>query len=335
MNPKQDILTDKFGRQHTYLRISLTERCNLRCTYCMPAEGISLSPMEKFMRYEEIIDIAQTFVAHGIKKIRITGGEPLIMRNVEHVLRELSKLPVELTLTTNAVLADRFIDVFKECGIKKINVSLDSLDPGKNKKITRRDEFQKVYRNIFLLADEGFKVKVNIVLMKGVNDDEIIDFINLTKDYPLQVRFIEFMPFDGNLWDKSKLVSYADIMEVANKHFTEMQILRLEDKGNDTSKNYQIQGYEGSFGIISTVTSPFCETCNRIRLTADGKVKNCLFSTEEADILTAYRKGEDYEQIIADIVQRKHEMRAGMDTDDKFQNLEFHSSNRTMTSIGG
>jgi len=205
-------LTDTFGRKHNYLRISLTERCNLRCTYCMPAAGIPLSPKENIMTYEEIYTIAQEFVAMGVTKIRLTGGEPLVRKGAAKIIEKLASLPVDLTLTTNGILVDQFIDLFKKCGITYLNVSLDSLDKRKNKEITRRAYFEKVYQNILLLIKEGFIVKVNCVLIKGFNDTEIIDFINLTKELPLHIRFIEFMPFDGNRWDITKMVSLQEIL---------------------------------------------------------------------------------------------------------------------------
>ena len=298
MDKNKNILQDSFDRNHAYLRISLIERCNLRCTYCMPEEGVKLSPKSHLMTYEEIYEIAKTFVKHGVTKIRLTGGEPLIRKDIPTILEKLATLPVELSITSNAVIIDKFIDVLKANKVNKINVSLDSLEKEKFKHITRRAEFEKVYNNILLLVKEGFKVKVNAVLMKGFNETEIIDFINFTKDLPISVRFIEFMPFDGNKWDMSKMVSYKDVMNYVNKSFTEDLIERLQDAPNDTSKNYKIKGYKGSFAIISSVTNPFCDSCNRLRLTANGQLKNCLFSATESDLLTTLREGKSIEPII-------------------------------------
>lgn len=335
MNKSQKILQDNFGRQHNYLRISLTELCNLRCTYCMPAEGIQLSPKSHIMTFEEVYTIAQTFVKHGVTKIRLTGGEPLVRKDTDIILKKLATLPVELAISTNAVTVDRFIDTFKSCGIKNINVSLDSLNPEKFKQITRRNDFEKVYNNILLLVREGFNVKLNAVLMKGFNDNEIIDFIQMTKDLPVSVRFIEFMPFDGNKWDKEKMVSYAEVMDIVNSSFDEKTILRIKDAPNDTSKNYKIEGYKGSFAIISSVTNPFCDSCNRLRLTANGRIKNCLFSSSESDLLTPLREGKDIEPIIQKAVQAKFKVRGGMDTLEKLQEPKLHSQNRSMITIGG
>lgn len=335
MKTRKNILQDSFGRNHAYLRISLIERCNLRCTYCMPKEGVKLSPKSHLMTYEEIYEIAKTFVKHGVSKIRLTGGEPLIRKDIPIILEKLATLPVELSITSNAVIIDKFIDVLKANKVNKINVSLDSLDTEKFKHITRRAEFEKVYNNILLLVKEGFKVKVNAVLMKGFNENEIIDFINFTKDLPISVRFIEFMPFDGNKWDMSKMVSYTEVMEYVNKSFSKDQIERLKDAPNDTSKNYKINGYKGSFGIISSVTNPFCDSCNRLRLTANGQLKNCLFSATESDLLTTLREGKPIEPIIQKAVQAKFKIRGGMDTLEKLQEPKLHNNNRSMITIGG
>ncbi len=329
------ILTDSFGRKHCYLRISLTELCNLRCTYCMPAEGVQLSPKSNIMSYEEVFEIAKIFVDHGVTKIRLTGGEPLVRKDVAYIIERLATLPVELTITTNAVIIDRFVDLLQENGINKINVSLDSLIPEKFKTITRRDHFQKVMDNIDLLIDRGFQVKLNAVLINGFNDDEIIDFIEFTKENPLSVRFIEFMPFDGNKWDKSKLVDLNTILKTVNNKYEESTIIRLKDAPNDTSKNYMIKGYTGNFGIISSVSNPFCDSCNRIRLTANGQIKNCLFSATETDLLSPLRAGKAIEPIIARTMQSKFKVRGGMDTMEKLESPDLHSQNRSMITIGG
>ena len=329
------VLQDSFSRKHTYLRISLTERCNLRCSYCMPEDGMPLSPKSHLMTYEEVYAIAKTFVEHGVTKIRLTGGEPFVRKDISVILEKLSKLPVELGITTNAITIEKHISTLKACGISTINVSLDSLNAEKFKFITRRDYFDKVYNNILLLVSKGFKVKVNAVLIKDFNDNEIIDFINLTKTLPVTVRFIEFMPFDGNKWDMAKMVSYKTIMEQVHTAFAKNQVQRLQDAPNDTSKNFKIIGFKGSFAIISSVTNPFCDSCNRLRLTANGQLKNCLFSATESDLLTPLRHGKSIEPIIEKAVQGKFKIRGGMDTLKKLQDPELHNKNRSMISIGG
>ena len=335
MKNKKTMLTDTFERDHTYLRISLTERCNLRCTYCMPEAGILLSPKAHIMTYDEIFTIAKSFVDKGVTKIRLTGGEPLIRKDIHIILKKLASLPVELAITTNAVIADRFITTFKTCGIENINVSLDSLDNEKFKLITHRDYFERVYDNIQLLIKNGFNVKINTVLIKGFNDNEIVDFVQLTKDLPISLRFIEFMPFDGNKWNLEKMVSYGEVMGHLTDFYTEECIARLQDSPNDTSKNYRIKGYKGTFAIISSVTNPFCDSCNRLRLTANGRLKNCLFSASESDLLTPLRAGKSIEPIIDKMVQAKFKVRGGMDTLKKLQQPKLHTQNRSMITIGG
>lgn len=328
-------IIDQFGRVHDYLRISLTERCNLRCFYCMPEEGIQLRDRAEFMRTEELLYIAKTFVDLGVKKIRLTGGEPLIKKDAQKILEELGKLPVELAITTNAVLVDKFIDVFKTAGIKSVNVSLDSLKHDRINKFSRRNFADKIIDNIDLLINEGFKTKVNVVAMKNENDDEIIDFIEWTKGRNAAIRFIEFMPFSGNKWHWDKKISYKEILEIVDNHYDKNKIIKIEDHKNDTSKNYRIEGYKGSFGIISPVTNPFCDTCNRIRLTADGKIKNCLFSPDESDLLTNLRNGNDIVPIITNTILNKKKERAGINSFNDKLGKEVFLKNRSMTTIGG
>ena len=335
MDQNKNILTDSFKRKHSYLRISLTERCNLRCSYCMPAEGIPLSPKSHIMSFDEIESIAKTFVQHGVSKIRLTGGEPLIRKDFPVILKMLSQLPAELTLTTNGVIVDRYLDDFKDCNLTKINLSLDSLIRDKFREITRRNFFDKVYANMLLLLENGFTVKLNVVLIRGFNDDEIMDFIELTKELPLTIRFIEFMPFDGNRWNIDNMVSFREIMDVISKINPSENIEKIEDAPNDTSKNFRIKGYTGSFAIISSVTNPFCDSCNRIRLTANGHIKNCLFSSTETDLLTPLRKGESIEPLIKKVMKSKFYIRGGMDTLEKLKDSDLHSLNRSMITIGG
>jgi cyclic pyranopterin phosphate synthase len=301
----------------------------------MPAEGISLTPKPHLMTADEIVTIAQTFVNLGVTKIRLTGGEPLVRKDAKDVIARLGKLGVELTITTNGILVHDFIDTFKEAGITGLNVSIDSLVKEKFNLITRRNYFDQFWKNLNLLEEQNFKLRLNVVVMKGFNDNEILDFIELTRDRNIMIRFIEFMPFDGNKWNKDKLVSYAEIMNQATDKFGITKVERLVDKPNDTAKNHKITGYKGSFSVISSVTNPFCSTCNRIRLTADGKLKNCLFSNTETSLLETLRAGESIQPLIAQNIQSKHAMRGGMDDDAKFQNPDLFSKNRSMIKIGG
>lgn len=328
------MLKDQHNRIHNYLRISLTEKCNLRCAYCMPAEGIALLPSAKIMQADEVFKIAQTFVDMGVTKIRLTGGEPLVRKDFAEIVARLATLPVELALSTNGVLVHKHIDLFKQIGLSKINLSIDSLQAEKFAQITRRNEFKTVIENLELLLQNNFSVKINVVLMKGFNDDEIIDFINLTKTRNIAVRFIEFMPFEGNDWDANKMVSLSEILQRAEQVFGS-ELIPLKNHENDTAKNFKIAGYAGSWGVISTVTSPFCAGCNRMRLTADGKMKNCLFSNNEMDLLGALRQNQPLENLVKLAVWDKFAVRAGMDTPEKFSSPELNQNNRSMIAIGG
>lgn len=301
----------------------------------MPEEGIALSEKETVLTHEEIIVLAKEFVALGVNKIRLTGGEPLIKKNIEKIIRELTALPISLGITTNGILLDKYIDLFKECGVKDINISLDTLDKDKFELMTRRDYYDRVMSNIYQCILAGFNVKINAVLIKGTNDNEIVDFIEFTKDKNVSFRFIEFMPFDGNKWDTSKVVSLNDVLEKVNGHYAESDIIKLEDKKHDTTKNYRIKGYKGSFGVISTVSNPFCDSCNRIRLTANGRIKNCLFSETETNLLTPLRAGENIVPHILAAVYPKKKSRGGMISDEDFFDKEKNTKNRAMISIGG
>lgn len=335
MIPNNTILTDDFGRKHNYLRISLIEKCNLRCTYCMPAEGIVLTPKKELMTADEVFAIAQTFVNNGVDKIRLTGGEPLLRKDFPEIIEKLAQLETEISITTNAILIDRHIEVLKQFKVKKINLSLDTLVASKFNTITLRNQFQKVIDNLHLLLNNDFKVKVNVVLIKGFNDNEIIDFINLTESLPISIRFIEFMPFAGNQWDRSKMVSQTEILNQLSAHFSESNLEKLQDEKNFTAREFKIKNYLGSFGIISSITNPFCDGCNRIRLTANGKIKNCLFSNSETDLLTPYRNGEAIESIIASAIKNKKKVRAGMTTIEDVDNPVLNQDNRSMIAIGG
>jgi len=335
MTPSKTILTDDFGRKHNYLRISLLEKCNLRCTYCMPADGIALSPKASLMTADEIFALAQTFVENGVDKIRLTGGEPLLRKDFPEIISKLSTLKTSLSITTNGILIDRHIDALKQAKIKKVNLSLDTLVASKFHSVTLRDQFEKVISNLHLLLNHEFTVKVNVVLMKDFNDNEIIDFIKLTQFLPISVRFIEFMPFAGNEWDRSKMVSQNVILSQAESVFLSEEIQKLEDEKNFTARTYRIKGFLGDFGIISSITNPFCDGCNRIRLTANGKIKNCLFSNSETDLLTPFRNGESIENLISVSIKNKKKVRAGMVTIEEMDDPSLHFDNRSMIAIGG
>ncbi|UII26345.1 GTP 3',8-cyclase MoaA [Fulvivirga maritima] len=323
-------IVDRFGRPHSYLRISLTDRCNLRCFYCMPEDGIQLMDKPSIMTLEEIISISSTFRELGVDTIRLTGGEPLIRKNFDFLVRELAKLGVTLKITTNGILLDRYYDLFQEVGLKKINFSLDTLDKAKSVFITKRDYYERIMNNLKTGLEKGFEIKLNVVLIKDVNDHEINDFIELTKHQNLAIKFIEFMPFKGNKWDWSKGVSKETILKTISNKFGEVEA--LDNPKHSTSVNYKVKGHAGSFGIVSTITHPFCSECNRIRLTADGKMKNCLFATSETDLLTPFRNGDELTPLILNSIQEKKFSRDGMDVK---MDSEHYEKNRSMISIGG
>ena len=326
------MIEDSFGRVHDYLRISLTDNCNFRCFYCMPEEEYDFTPASRLMQKDEIVALAKIFVAQGVKKIRLTGGEPLVRKDAAAIILALGKLPVELVMTTNGTRIAEMLPVLKEAGIKTVNISLDTLQPDKFMLITRRDVFHQVRSNIELLLQEKFIVKVNVVVMKGLNDGEIKDFIEWTRHNPIQVRFIEFMPFSGNKWTSNKMFSYQEILDEIGKAFS---VLPVKGALHDTAKGFMVPGHEGSFAIISTMTAPFCSTCNRMRLTADGKLKNCLFSNGETDLLTALRNQEDVLPLIqASIRSKKKELGGQMVPN--FEELDANAiNNRSMITIGG
>ena len=319
------VLTDSFGRVHHYLRISLTDRCNLRCAYCMPQEDIHFSSSEKLMKAEEIYSLANTFVHLGIKKIRLTGGEPLLRADARKIITLLSTLPVDLTITTNATQVHNFIDDLLAAGIRSVNVSLDTFDRNKFLHITRRDSIEEVLSNVHLLLLSSLQVKLNVVLVRGVNDDELCDFIEFTRHYPIHVRFIEFMPFPGNGWSREKVVTYRQALSEASSRYI---VQKLEDEKNSTAKKFHVPGYAGTFAFINTVTLPFCSDCNRLRLTADGRIKNCLFSKDEIDLLSALRRGEDIQGLIFSSLKNKKKLTGGQD-------FSHPTENRSMIAIGG
>ena len=326
------MILDSFGRNHNYLRISLTDNCNLRCFYCMPEEEYEFTPASRLMQPDEIESISKIFVAQGVNKIRLTGGEPLVRKDAGKIILSLSKLPVKLTLTTNGTRIHEFIELLKEANIETLNISLDTLQSDRFMLLTKRDQFKLVYDNIQLLIRNNFQVKVNVVVMKGMNDGEINDFIEWTKDTPIQIRFIEFMPFSGNRWTSNKVFTWQEILDLVQ---TKYPIVRLDNEIHDTAKKYTVPGHAGSFAVISTMTSPFCSGCNRMRLTADGKMKNCLFSKEETDLLTSFRKGEDILPLIQKSIESKAKELGGQFTADFEQVHAEEIQNRSMITIGG
>ncbi|RYY57540.1 MAG: GTP 3',8-cyclase MoaA [Chitinophagaceae bacterium] len=326
------MIKDSFNRVHDYLRISLTDNCNLRCFYCMPEEDYDFTPASRLMQPGEILSLAKTFVGLGVKKIRLTGGEPLVRKDAPKILASLGELGVQLAMTTNGTRVHTMIPELKASGIKMLNISLDTLQPDKFIIATRRDLFHQVRSNIELLLHNQFEVKINMVVMKGFNEDEINDFILWTRHIPVQVRFIEFMPFSGNKWTGNQVFPLDQILETVGREFS---ILPVQGSLNDTAKHYTVPGHAGSFAVISTMSAPFCDTCNRMRLTADGKLKNCLFSTGETDLLTALRNGENVETLIHSTIGAKAKALGGQFAG-AIDAIDAASlQNRSMITIGG
>jgi cyclic pyranopterin phosphate synthase len=284
------------------------------------------------MQTDEIEKLAKIFVSLGVNKIRLTGGEPLVRKEAADIIQALSKLPVKLTLTTNGSRLHEFVEQLQQANVHSLNISLDTLQPEKFQLITRRNQFQVVYDNIQLLLKKKFHVKVNMVVMKGLNENEINDFIEWTKHEPVHIRFIEFMPFTGNRWTSNRVFTMQQMLQSIEEKY---EVVKLEDEKHDTAKGYKVPGHEGTFAIISTMSSNFCSDCNRMRLTADGKIKNCLFSKEETDLLSALRNGEDVEPLIHKSIRSKAKELGGQFTAD-FEHLhpeDIH--NRSMITIGG
>ncbi|KAI8805125.1 hypothetical protein BJ742DRAFT_681400 [Cladochytrium replicatum] len=311
-------LMDTFGRRHTYLRISLTERCNLRCTYCMPAEGVELSPASNILSASEILRLAKLFVREGVTKVRLTGGEPTVRKDLVDVVAGLNELrPLGLQhigMTTNGIVLKRKLWDLKRAGMDQLNISLDTLDKLKFPMITRRLGFENVIESIDAATALGFEsVKVNVVIIRGLNHDEIVPFVNFSKDRNVYVRFIEYMPFDGNRWNQEKFMGYNEMLEEIKKVHSIVE--KCSDSPNDTSKAYRVPGFRGQFGFITSMSEHFCGTCNRLRLMADGNLKVCLFGNGEVNLRECLRQGvSDAEllNIVGAAVKRKKKQHAGI-----------------------
>ncbi|KAI0199669.1 molybdenum cofactor biosynthesis protein 1 B [Astrocystis sublimbata] len=302
--PFSDFLTDNFHRQHDYLRISLTERCNLRCVYCMPEEGVPLSPQNELLTTPEIIMLSTLFVSQGVTKIRLTGGEPTVRRDILPLMRQIGALRPyglrELCLTTNGLALHRKLEDMVEAGLTGVNLSLDTLDPWQFQIMTRRKGFDAVMKSIEKVLElnkvgAGIKLKINCVVMRGVNDREIIPFVEMTRERDIEVRFIEYMPFDGNKWNKGKMFNYSEMLDLIRESYPGLE--KLAGHKNDTSKSYKIPGFTGSLGFITSMTHNFCGTCNRLRITSDGNLKVCLFGNTEVSLRDILRQSNNDEPI--------------------------------------
>ncbi|XP_034102330.1 molybdenum cofactor biosynthesis protein 1 isoform X1 [Drosophila albomicans] len=321
-------LTDSFGRHHTYLRISLTERCNLRCDYCMPAEGVPLQPKSQLLTTEEVLHLARIFVEQGVRKIRLTGGEPTVRRDIVEIVAQLKALPEleHVGITTNGLVLTRLLLPLQRAGLDSLNISLDTLRKDRFERITRRKGWERVIAGIDLAIQLGYRPKVNCVLMRDFNEDEICDFVEFTRERPVDVRFIEYMPFSGNKWQTERLISYSETVKIIRERFPDFQA--LPNGPNDTSKAYAVPGFAGQMGFITSMTEHFCGTCNRLRLTADGNIKVCLFGNKEYSLRDALRSDQCTEEqlieLIGSAVQRKKRQHAGYATVDIRQQHLLH-----------
>ena len=328
----KNALKDNFGRFHNYLRISLTEKCNLRCVYCMPDEGVELTPKTHLLTTNEIIRLSKIFISVGVDKIRLTGGEPTIRKDINDVVEQIGNLPglKSLAMTTNGIVLYKHLEHFKKNNLDSLNISLDTLRPERFTLFTRRLGYENVIRSIDTALDMGYKnLKLNCVVMNGKNDDEILDFVRFTKDKEINVRFIEYMPFDDNKWSENKLVPYKRLITDIEKEFG--KIIRKDDHYTEVAKNFSISGFKGSVSFVTSMTDSFCGGCNRTRIMADGNYKVCLFGPNEISLRDAMRSGasdNDMIEIISNAVKNKKKAHAGM--------LEIQKTpNRPMIKIGG
>jgi len=286
-------MQDQFRRQIEYLRISVTDRCNLRCQYCMPPEGVEWLPHEAILTFEEILRIIRLSTSFGFRKFRITGGEPLVRKGILDFLRQTAQIPgvEDLTLTTNGMLLPDLAFELKAAGVHRVNISLDTLDSERFAEVTRGGDVRRVIQGVFRSLEAGLNpVKLNVVVVRGVNEDELPQFLALARQYPLHVRFIELMPIGISSEGRHKFVSIAEMKE----------LLALQDaplaqdiRGGGPAEYLRPNGFKGSIGFISALSRHFCHACNRVRLTADGKLRPCLHSSCEVDLREALRGGLD------------------------------------------
>ncbi|KAK4961487.1 hypothetical protein LTR10_001977 [Elasticomyces elasticus] len=323
--PFSAFLTDTHARQHDYLRISLTEKCNLRCLYCMPEEGIALSPPTTQLTTPEIIYISQLFVNQGVTKIRLTGGEPTVRKDILELMRRIGDLRSaglkELALTTNGISLWRKLDSMVEAGLTGLNISLDTLDPFQFTLLTRRQGFDAVMKSINRVqemnrAGANIKLKINCVMMRGLNSEQLLPFVEMTREQDIEVRFIEYMPFGGNKWSENKMLPYEEMLAMIKAVHPEFH--RVPDRTkSETSKTWQVPGFVGRVGFITSMTEDFCGTCNRLRITSDGNLKVCLHGETEVSLRDLIRKdhgGEPMDDVAFDAIRQiELDRRKGMD----------------------
>ncbi len=327
-------LIDSFGRIHNNLRISVTDRCNIRCFYCMPADNVEFMPREELLSFEEITRVVRIAVGLGVDRVRLTGGEPLVRRELSTLVRMLAEIPgiVDIGLTTNGIFLEEQAEELYRAGLRRLNVSLDALDPEIFRRITRRDGYDRVIAGIAAARRAGFRpIKLNAVSVRGLTEDQIVPFGQLARDSDTVVRFIEFMPLDADSqWQRDKVLFAHEIMARLEAEFGRL-VPTEPDHPGAPAQDFQFEDGRGRIGLIASVSRPFCGSCNRFRVTADGKLRNCLFSLEETDIRTLLR-GDAEDDVIArqmlDCIAAKKEGH-------EINTARFVQPDRPMYSIGG
>lgn len=328
-------LIDNHGRTINYLRLSVTDRCNLRCHYCMPVNGVNFVNRKELLTYEEMLRLCAMLAKNGIEKIRITGGEPFVRADIIHFLEKLTAIEgiKKVSITTNGILVKEHINDLKRIGIKDINLSLDTLDKERFKNITNRDEFEKVRETLFSLINNDFRVKLNTVVMGGINDEDILPLARLSINLPVDVRFIEEMPFNGQVkkggelqWNASKIIGeIKTVFPGIEDYYTPK---------HSTSQNYKIPGSRGTIGIIAAYTRTFCGTCNRIRINATGKMRTCLYGHEVLDVRHLLRSELTDDAVVQEIKNAIQKRAADGFEAEKWNTSKSHL-NESMTKIGG
>ena len=323
-------LEDTFGRVHRDLRIAVTDRCNFRCQYCMTEEGMIWMPREELLSFEEIERVARLLVErYGIDSIRLTGGEPTVRAHLSRLVRKLSALGVDLAMTTNGATLRLVAEDLHDAGLNRLNISLDSLQKDRFIELTRRDDLDRVLDGIDAALEAGFDpVKINVVLMNGINDDEIVDFARFGREKGVIVRFIEFMPLDADeQWGPERVVPLQRVVDEIHAEFP----LTAVPRTSAPATRYTYEDGKGEIGVIATVTEKFCDTCDRIRLTADGQFRNCLFAVTDYNLRDALRSDASDDDIAAIISGAVHDKWAGHGID----TVHFIRPKRNMSQIGG
>jgi len=330
----QNQLIDSFGRVHNNLRISVTDRCNIRCFYCMPSENVQFVQRDKIMSFEEIVKFVRLVVPLGVNKIRLTGGEPLVRKDMPDLVKMIAEIPgiKDIGITTNGILLPQYAQQLYDAGLRRINISLDALNAKKFQEITRRDEYAKVMQGIQSAHDAGFKpIKINAVSIRNLTEEEIIPFGRLARETGAEIRFIEFMPLDAdNQWEREKVLFAHEIQEILSQGIMPLVPEEQSDKSAPAS-NFVFEDGVGRIGFIASISNPFCMSCNRFRLTADGKLRNCLFSLEETDIRELFRTNAPDDQIIEAVRNSIAAKKEGHE----INTARFIQPDRPMYSIGG